>query len=129
MKRIRPGAFRLTTRPSLTHKTSTPEHAWKRRSARVRVVRRPRPRLKRPVLLMECQRLESFVRQGRHLHGDGDAVAPRTGDGLTGGVVDGVAEGDAAGAAADDFGEAAGEADEPGWVDGSTAGGFTAAAG
>ena len=43
--------------------------------------------------------------------------------------MDGVAEGDAAGAAADDFGEAAGEADAPGWVEGCTAGGFTAAAG
>jgi hypothetical protein len=85
---------------------------------------------------MECQPLESFVRQDRHLYccpGVGDAVwpgvVPRTGNGLPGGVVAGVDEGDIAGAAAEDFGEAAGEADAPGWVEGWTAGGFTAAAG
>ena len=44
-------------------------------------------------------------------------------------MADGAAEGDAAGTAADDFGDAAGEADAPGWVEGCTAGGFTAAAG
>ena len=56
-------------------------------------------------------------------------VAPRTGNGLPGGVGDTVAEGDADGAAPDGFGEAAGEAEAPGCVDGCTAGGFIAAAG
>src|SRR5713101_5125540 len=54
---------------------------------------------------MECQRLESFVRQDRRVHN-----------------CPGVTEGDAAG-------EAAGDAEAPGCVDGCTAGGFTAAAG
>src|SRR5260370_41527115 len=54
---------------------------------------------------MECQRLESFVGQDRHVHNcPGDT------------------EGDAAG-------EAAGDAEAPGCVDGCSAGGFTAAAG
>src|SRR5207244_589423 len=69
---------------------------------------RRRRRPKWSVLLKGCQRLESFVRQDRHVH-----------------CCPGVVEGDAVGTAPDAFGEA----DAPGWVDGCTAGGFTAAAG
>src|SRR5207253_540604 len=78
------------------------------RSAHARAGRRRRRLRKRSVLLKGCQRLESFVRQDRHVH-----------------CCHGVVEGDAAGTAPDAFGEA----DAPGCVDGCTAGGFTAAAG
>src|SRR6266513_4227988 len=106
MKRIRRAACRLTTRPAPRRKTLAPARALKHRCARVRVVLRRRRLLKRSVLLKECQRLESFVRQDRHLH-NCPGVVLRTGSGLPGGVVDGVAEGDAA----DDCGEATGDAE------------------
>src|SRR6266480_6266881 len=99
MKRIRRAACRSTTRPSPRRKTLAPARALKHRCARVRVVLRRRRLLKRSVLLKECQRLESFVRQDRHLHNcPGDT------------------EGDAAG-------EAAGDAEAPGGFDGCTGGG------
>src|SRR6202011_1455870 len=109
-------------------KTSAPARGWKHRCARARVVRRRRRQLKWSALLVECQRLESFVRQDRRVH-NCPGVAPRTGNGLPGGVGDEVAEGNGAGAAPEDFGEAGGEAEAPGCVDGCTAGGFIAAAG
>src|SRR5437868_3292983 len=135
MKRSPRAVFRSTTTPSPTRKTSTPARASKRRYVHAPLAPRRSPPPRFSALSKVCQLQESFVRQDRHHHcgwagvcdGDWPGVVPRTGKGLPGGVVDEAGEGDAAGFPA--RGEAAGVADAPGWVLGSTAGGFTAAAG